>query len=120
MAIHKHQSDCKMNETVTCIERVAQSIGLQQICTVLSLLHFQGHRRSSILLTVSIRDTFEKCISHVTIMCSYVIKAREYADSPQTSFHGISQFCGSGLGILIRLNIPKLAIGVHHFVCDCM
>ena len=55
-------------------------------------------------------------------MCSYVIKAREYADSPQTSFHGISQFCGSGLGILIRLNIPKLAIGVHHCncVCDCM
>ena len=50
-----------------------------------------------ILQTVSTGHVSTKCTSHVIVTCSCIIKAREYADSPQTIFSCVSHFWGGGL-----------------------
>ena len=42
------------------------------------------------------------CVSQVTVTCSFVIKARECADSPQTIFCSVSHCCRSGLGTRLK------------------
>ena len=59
------------------------------------------------LLTVSTGHAFNKCISHVTVTCSCVIKAKEYADSPQTILSSVSHFSKRELGMETRLFLPE-------------